>query len=385
MPKVKYKKPRRRTGNKIYHARRPSGGKKRNNAAAAVRIIICILGLALLVFLGYSIAAPIHKYLTRNKDNDSENTETAWMPPVSESETSETLDAEDYEVIPSETMTEAPAEVRTKLKAAAVSADAMTDESLLAQELDRISSEGYNAAVFTLKDSDGKIYYNTDSSFATFADGAICSSIYADEFSSAAKSAGLIPVARISILRDSNIYSDQAYGSYKTADGAVWYDSDGNSMLTPYDVNTIDYAEELAGEISAAGFEYIICADLVYPDFTVSDYSAVGESYAFGDRYSALVRIADSIYDIAADNSCTAVIEVSADDIADGRDEIIDPGEPKSGCIAVMFNESNFASDMDKAQSAVGDREFIVGYSAESVSETVSDILNETDSEYIIY
>lgn len=385
MPKVKYKKPRRRTGNKIYHARRPSGGKKKNNAAAAVRIIICILGLALLVFLGYSIAAPIHKYLTRNKDNASEDTETAWTPPVSESETSEALNDEDYEVLPTETTTAAPAAVRTKLKAAAVSADAMTDASLLAEELERISSEGYNAAVFTLKDPDGRIYYNTDSSFATFADGAICSSIYADEFSSAAKAAGLIPVARMSVLRDSNIYGEQAYGSYKTADGAVWYDSDGKSMLTPYDVNTVDYAEELAGEISAAGFEYIICADLVYPDFDVSDYSEVGESYAFGDRYSALVRLADSIYDIADGNGCTAVIEISADDIADGRDEIIEPGDPRSSCISVVFDESNFASGMDAAKSAVGDREFIVGYSADSVSETVSGILNETDSEYIIY
>ena len=67
MPKMKYKRPRRRGGRTVYRNKRTTPASKRNSVYSTIKVILCIAGLAVLVFLGYSIGAPIHRYFEERK------------------------------------------------------------------------------------------------------------------------------------------------------------------------------------------------------------------------------------------------------------------------------------------------------------------------------
>ena len=71
-----------------------------------------------------------------------------------------------------------------------------------------------------------------------------------------------------------------------------------------------------------------------------SDYADIGEALAFGDRYSALVKIANTAYDSAAKHGAEAIIRVSAEDIAGRKAEVFRPGELKCRRAAVLCGDS---------------------------------------------
>lgn len=344
MSHVKYKKPKRsRAGRKVYKTKKGSSARK-NSANSVVKAVMCIIGLVVLVFLGYSIGAPIHKYFSEKKtekesslSSDTDISETA--PSVTETESvgavSDTSAAE--EEIPDDTDASIPA--LSEIKAASVSLDVMSDPDALKDELTAIKNEGFNAAVFTLKDDNGDIYFNIKSPFASFAQGDnIKSNLFADELAAAAREAGLYPIARINLLEDSNIYGESGYGSYKTADGEIWTDADGNSRLSPYNEDTIDFIDDISSEVSAGGFDYIMIGGVRFPEFELSDYEALGEGLAFGDRYNALVRAANTVYDNAEKYGCGVILEVTAKELAERNAEVLHPEALKFDNLSVLYD-----------------------------------------------
>lgn len=348
MSHVKYKKPKRgRPGRKVYRTRKGTSSRK-SSANSAVKAVICIIGLAVLVFLGYSIGAPIHKYFSEKKaseDNDisSDTLVTETAPAVTE-ETTTAEPAAETETLPEETELDIPA--LSEIKAASVSLDVMNDLDALNDELASIKNEGYNAVVFTLKAEGGDIYFNIKSPFASFARGDnIKSNLFADELASAARDAGLYPIARINLLEDSNIYGESGYGSYKTADGEIWTDTDGNSYLSPYNEDAVDFIDDISSEVSAGGFDYIIISGDRFPEFELSDYDELGEGLAFGDRYNALVRVANIVYDNAAEHGCGVILEVTAKELADRNAEVLHPEALKFDNLSVIYDDEE-ASDI---------------------------------------
>ncbi|MGN0692323.1 MAG: putative glycoside hydrolase, partial [Oscillospiraceae bacterium] len=341
MSHVKYKKPKRsRPGRKVYKTRK-SPSSKRNTANSAVKAVMCIIGLALLVFLGYSIGAPIHKYLSEkkageNSDPSSDMQVSETTPAVTEAppETAEDTFSVTDEV-PAEAELDIPA--LSEIKAASVSLDVMSDTDALRDELASIKNEGFNAAVFTLKAEGGDIYFNIKSPFASFAQGDnIKSNLFADELADAARAVGLYPIARINLLEDRNIYGESGYGSYKTADGKIWTDEDGNSYLSPYNEDAIDFIDDISSEVSAGGFDYIIISGDRFPEFELSDYDELGEGLAFGDRYNALVRAANIVYDNAAEHGCGVILEVTAEELTERNAEALHPEALEFDNLAVL-------------------------------------------------
>lgn len=352
MAKVRYKRPKRsRPGRKVYRTS-SSFGHKRRDAASAVKVALGIVGLAVLVFIGYSIGAPIQRYIyekrgENEKTDESGNTETEYyddrLPNAVTSFTDFDLDTQ--------TQTETAAENKpakkgmpdiSEIKGASVSTEAMNDSQALADEVSRLKDLGFNAAVFTLKDKGGDIYFRIDSPFASFAGGEnIRSELFADEIASAAKSQGLIAVAKINLLQDSNTYGDTAYGSYKDAVGNLWTDSSGNSWLSPYDENTFGFISDISSEISAAGFDYIIISGLSFPDFSTEDYSTLGDALAYGGRYAALVRAANTVYKSTANTDCKVILEADAAELENGNAEAVRPDELLFNDLAVIYEDKN--------------------------------------------
>lgn len=373
MSHVKYKKPKRsRPGRKVYKTRKAPSS-KRNTANSVIKAVLCIIGLALLVFLGYSIGAPIHKYFSEKKageesdissDTAVSETETAATEPKPAETTAVTED------IPEEPELDIPA--LSEIKAASVSLDVMSDMDALADELAAIKNEGYNAAVFTLKAKGGDIYFNIKSPFASFAQGDnIKSDLFADELASAARDAGLYPIAKINLLEDSNIYGENGYGSYKTADGEIWTDADGISYLSPYNEDAIDYIGDISSEVSAGGFDYIIISGDRFPEFEISDYDELGEGLAFGDRYNALVRAANIVYENASEHGCGVILEVTAKDIAERNAEVLHPEALDFDNLSVLYDS---ADDTD-VSDAVGLMNVISAYISESPEDAESCIV----------
>lgn len=350
MAKVRYKRPKRsRPGRKVYRTRSSFGHKKRD-AASAVKVALGVACLAVLVFIGYSIGAPIQQYLYEKraeKENIDvvDNSESSYYDDRLPNAVTSFADFD----METETVTETAALPEEKaltdiseIKGAAVSTDVMNDSEALAGEVSQLKDLGFNAAVFTLKDRGGDIYFRIDSPFASFAGGNnIKSELFADEIASAAKSQGLIAVAKIDLLRDSNIYGENAYGSYKNADGSLWTDSNGDSWLSPYDENTFGFIEDISSEISAAGFDYIIISGLSYPDFTLEDYNTLGDALGYGGRYAALVRAANTVYKSAANTSCGVILEADAAELESGNAEAVRPDELLFHDLAVIYEDKN--------------------------------------------
>lgn len=395
MPKMKYKRPRRRGGKTVYRTKRTASGSRRNNIYTVVKVILCITGLAVLVFLGYSIAAPIHRYFSeRNAQKEQIGEELAEEVNVTSVTTaSELLTEQTSEIIYNQVdipPEEAAGEEDTltadvDFKAGEIPLDVMSDRDMLSAELESLKAAGYSAAVFTLKAEGGNFYYNTQSSFASFADGIVKSEIYAEDFVSAAEEAGLIPIAAISLLEDHNTYGTKSFGAYKTADGSVWYDNDGNSRLSPYDTNTIDYVADISSEIAAAGFEYIICRDIEYPEFDIEDYSEVGEALAFGDRYAALVRICNAAYEKASEYSCKVIVEVDADKLIEGKAEVIVPDELDCKYISVVYDSESIGMPLDSVKSAAEGMTVVPSYKGDDPDSAGEQFEKGGFAKFILY
>lgn len=348
MPKVKYKKPKRsRPGKRVYRTKRTpyEVSKKGKNNSAAVKAGLGVLGLAVLVFIGYSIGAPIHKYITEKNSADREVMDVTVASETTFSSPFETESTEPEKTMYSDL---------SRIKAAEIPLSAMDDIDKIKTELSEIKVSGYNAAVFNLKDKGGKIYFNIKSPFASFSeDENIMSGLFADEIADAAKNAGLYSIAKINLLEDHSKYGDSGFGSYKSADGTLWTDENGNTFLSPYDENTIDYIADISLEIAEGGFDYILVTGDVFPKFSSSDYASLGEGLAFGDRYTALVRAANTVNKNAEVYNCGVILETTAVGLKNRTDEAVRPDELDFKNLAVIYDKDDTVSVMHKSMNII--------------------------------
>lgn len=346
MSKVKYKKPKRtRFGKRVYKTKKNtvSSSSKKGNRKKKYKTAFGVIGLCVLVVVGYLIASPIHKALTENKNEENEETESITVESVTEASSGESVEITEENTVETEVGTNTDTTLTlSEIKAKEVSFAALADIDTLTAELTNIKNEGYNACVFNLKDKGGKIYFNIKSPFASFVVGDyeyIMSELYADEIAEVAKDAGLVSIAEINLLEDYNIYGESGYGSYKSDDGTIWTDSNGNSYLSPLDENTVDYVADIAGEISSGGFDYIMITGDKYPEFTSSDYDILGEGLAFGDRNTYLARVANAVYEKAEENNCNVIYKTTAGDIDARNDEVLNSDELKIEMLAVVYSD----------------------------------------------
>lgn len=392
MSKVKYKKPKRtRFGKRVYKTKKNVSVSNKGNYKKKYKTVFGVIGLCVLVAVGYLIASPIHKAVTKN-DEETENSEiqdvTENVSDTSYETVSENTaeNATEAEIV-SEAKTEADTDTKlslSEIKAKEVSFSALSDIDSLNEELTNIKNEGYNTCVFNLKDKGGKFYFNVKSPFASFVVGDyeyVMSNLYADEIAEAAKNAGLTSVAEINLLEDYNIYGENAYGSYKSEDGTVWTDDNGNSYLSPLDENTVDYVSDIAGEISLGGFDYIMITGDKYPDFTSSDYDILGEGLAFGDRNTYLAKAANAVYDKATENNCDVIFKTTANDIDNRNEEALNADDLKVDMLAVVYSDDSPVLTEYKGMNVIPVYETNAPDSAENyILMITQNEINETES-----
>ena len=359
---------------KIFKPKRRYKIRRRNENA--VKIIAGAAAVAALIFVGYSVAGPIGKYLSSRSDR----TETdPWIPSetdpqiasdtVSETDTSgdtlishtvseavtamTTSPVQPDEPVYTEIIPEKPA-VRDGGAAYLIDPEYMSDRETLEAALDELAASGCNAVIFPVKTQGGTFRYATEIDFVdTVIDGGdpVASELSASEIVRAAESRGLRPVALLSVLYDNNRYGDYRDGSYRSTDGDTWLDTSpdkgGKPWLSPFDETAQEYLCDIVEELGAAGFGEIICDDFIFPEFRSSDIELLGEDVSpYGDRHTALTSLAVMLTEAGNKSGAEVTLRISANSVIKGYSELFYPDE-LSGCrIMIDYSENNISRTM---------------------------------------
>ncbi len=303
-----------KTKEKNYYGKSPFG-----KFMSAVLTALLIGGIG---FIGYSAAEPIINY-TQHKGDKAEDEPvaaetTAYIAVESQqaSEPGATRSTEPYS-------DESPA-------GAVLKASDLKDAETLQSAISALPGDiniGYIEV--PLKSRDGFLWYNSSVQDAQAA-GAVRGTMSLDEIVSVVENNGYKAIAVVSAFEDScypAVYHDAGYTTY--TDGAQWIDNEadagGKPWMSPYSQKALDYLSEITAEISAAGFDRMICSELVFPPFRQSDLELLGERYGRSDRCMALTSAANLMYDRAMSNGVPMQVEISAADILGGRGDVLQP------------------------------------------------------------
>ncbi len=330
-------------GRKIY---RTSANYRKKRNRKILKVFLIIILLAALVFLGYSVAKPIHNYII-SKTGESISEDEVWTPPVITEPVDEEPEPEETE------KTTQPAEEEKKPQTDVFSAYQLPTEALASTEslmnaLSTAKEIGYTAVSVPLKAEGGQIYYNTASEMARSSENAVVGTMYAGQIASIIKSEGFIAIAYINLLEDNNRYGEKRTGSYRTTDDSTWLDNaptkGGKPWLSPFETDTQAFVQFIANEAAGARFDHIVFDGAVFPNFRNSDKAYIGETVQSETRYKALVNIAEIAAEAAAANEVNAILNVSAADILAGTEEVFKPDELSYTTLAVEYFPAEVAN-----------------------------------------
>lgn len=376
---------------KIFKPKRHYKIKRRNENT--VKIIAGAAAVAALIFVGYSVAGPIGRYIASRPDRTESqpwspsdtDAVSEELPSVSENAQSETGNAAQtadtsvseapavtlpagteapVATLPAETVPEtaAPA-VKEGGAAYYLDPDFMADEDSLSAALDELAADGCSAVIFPVKTEGGIFHYATKLDFVqTAVDGRdpVESELSAEDIVNAAESRGLRPVALVSVLYDNNRYGDYRDGSYRSEDGDTWLDTSpdkgGKPWLSPFDETAQEYLCDMITELGTAGFGEIICDDFIFPEFRSSDIDMLGEEVSpYSDRYHALTSLAVMMNNAGNDAGTEVLLRITANSVIRGYSELFYP-EELDGCrIMIDYSEDNISRTM-----VAGDEEIIL-------------------------
>ena len=364
---------------KIFKPKRHYKIKRRNENA--VKIIAGAAAVAALIFVGYSVAGPIGRYIASRPDRtetqpwtpndtdivtDDTAAQTAELPavtditksdislPVSEeAQTSAAAVTEPAETTVT-TVSEQTAALRDGGAAYYLDPDSMSDADSLDAALDELAASGCNAVIFPVKTEGGVFHYRTELDFvATVIDGndPIQSELSAADIVKTAESRGLRPVALMSVLYDNNRYGDYRDGSYRSEDGDTWLDTSpdkgGKPWLSPFDETAQEYLCDIVTELGEAGFDEIICDDFIFPEFRSSDIDMLGEEVSpYSDRYQALTSLAVMMNNAGNEAGTRVMLRITANSVIRRYSELFYPDELEGCRIMIDYSENNISRTM---------------------------------------
>ena len=364
---------------KIFKPKRHYKIKRRNENA--VKIIAGAAAVAALIFVGYSVAGPIGRYIASRPDRtetqpwtptdtdmvtDDTAAQTAELPavtditqsdislPVSEEAQTSAAAATESAVTTVTTVSQQTAALREGGAAYYLDPDSMSDSDSLDAALDELAASGCNAVIFPVKTEGGVFHYRTELDFvATVIDGndPIQSELSAADIVKAAESRGLRPVALMSVLYDNNRYGDYRDGSYRSEDGDTWLDTSpdkgGKPWLSPFDETAQEYLCDIVTELGEAGFDEIICDDFIFPEFRSSDIDMLGEEVSpYSDRYQALTSLAVMMNNAGNDAGTRVMLRITANSVIRRYSELFYPDELDGCRIMIDYSENNISRTM---------------------------------------
>ncbi len=291
--------------------------KRKNKTKRTVSLIVTIVLACALGVVGYGVGKPIIKYLSEREPGSVTSDPVDSTPSSVESADSGTVSS-DIPVSSSDNTSEPePVEENVRMYVLPITATASTEA--LNSALAVAKEAGYNCAAVTLKDDKGVLHYKSEikriKDWQIINAGTLSAQLICDTINKA----GLTPAARISTLKDRT--APGFFGSFAFSGGAMWLDNaadlGGKPWLSPFDEASGTYIQEITEELSAAGFEHIICVDTKFPALHVVDYDYLAHLPLkdASKRCEALWNVIDKAKTGAAKNGAKLWVEMSGKDL----------------------------------------------------------------------
>lgn len=331
--------------------------KRKNKTKRTVSLIVTIVLACVLAVVGYGVGKPIVKYLSEKKNGVNTSDPVDSAPSSAESANSGTSSSDAPVSSSDDTSEPEPTVDAIRMYVLPITATASTEA--LKSALAVAKEAGYNCAAAILKDDTGVLHYKSEIARIKNWDAINAGTLSAQQICDIINNAGLTPAARISTLKDST--APGLFGTYAFPGGGMWLDdaadAGGKPWLSPFEEVSGTYIQEITEELSAAGFEHIICADTKFPALHKVDYSYLSQ-LPLSDkekRCEALWSVIDKAKAGAAKNGAKLWVEMSGKDLLKESKTALD---------------TELANDRDKLKNVA----IIVRYSAVAdVSEVYSD------------
>ncbi len=215
-------------------------------------------------------------------------------------------------------------EKEDSIKAYMLAEEEFEDIDELSSEIQLVNKHNYDTIVVPLKIEGGMLNYSSAYEGAVMAD--VGNDIELSDILSVIEQEGFKPAAAINTMED-NLYpkSNNEAGFNLSSGQKLWYDkqsSDGKPWLDPASTETKKYLSSITSEIAKAGFEYILCTDMKYPPFSAEALEDIGGKTASPDRYLDLIDDVDAMSAAASDKGSMFWLEISADELFDGKSEV---------------------------------------------------------------
>jgi hypothetical protein len=280
-------------GYSSYHGRTPKG-----------KIILAVL-LVLII-----VAAGVFIWLQDHLVYDDSGKPHLRLP---ESELEEPLPPADVDL----TIQSAEPEGPEELRAFAVPSGVLTAEGWETAWKDAAlaSAPAYNAAVVTLKDDSGRVYFDAAAAVsgaaATAADtGAVLAEITGENSS-------FYTVARLSCFHDPKAANADVEGmGLKNTGGYIFYDGSNSQWLDPSKPVAREYLCRLAVEAAELGFDEILLTDVSYPTKGKLDKIDYGDA----DRAEALRTFLEEMGAALEPYGAALSVELPAEVLTTGQD-----------------------------------------------------------------
>jgi len=278
----------RNKGYKIKDYGRIFDGSERRRKKRTRNTIIFVIVIALLVFLGYSMAGPLKNLINGEKTDLPSSSNAPTTSQITSSSVASTETEKDF------------SEDVVNISMVYLTRETAMDGAKLTDYLENVKKLGYNSVVIELKDEAGNIYFATKNEMAAKVGAVSQSQIDISSLISKIKEAGLTPLAEIHAFKDKTATKNSdAKIKYQGKEGWSWFDSaNGKPWLNPYSDAAQGYITSLATELVDLGFENIVVSSIMFPQvssFKFADFGSKEQTVSHADvlaQYTASLKTA---------------------------------------------------------------------------------------------
>lgn len=313
----------RKKGIKIKRSRRNLYRRRKSKGRKAAELILLLLVIAVLIFVGYSVAPPILKFFSEHSQPGQNVSEPVWTPPAESENSSVDTSGTDN------TTTSKPQEVPQPSgpRFAVTAPDtALASEKALNDYLKTVTSSGYDTVVFYLKNTRGELLYKSSVDVIKDNEDVVKGKLTPAQIIKACTAAKITPIADISTLYDRLTPRLLDGGGYAYLEPGVVTDSSwhwldaasengGKPWASPYSKDTVNYFADIASELAKAGFKNVILSDTIFPNFGSYDYKHLFTEVQSPDRSDKLALLAQACADKNKAAGAKTSVKIDASDL----------------------------------------------------------------------
>ncbi len=224
------------------------------------KIAVGIIAVALLVFLGFSLAEPIAKLFSG-----------AYRHPAESSQASEDASKTLSEVVSDNTgATSSSPEILHETEGISVTVPVEVLKTKASEFFESAKAQGVNDVIVELKDKNGLLHYQSALASAMKAKAVAEDALDLALLVKECHDRGMTLTVKIHCFMDHTATALKgAAVRYRTADGALWLDDykdrGGKSWLNPYSQEAKTYLTDIVHELTEQGADRVILASVRFP------------------------------------------------------------------------------------------------------------------------